>query len=93
MKKCKTMSLPKAVKKAIKKDGYITMSTGVFSRQVFIKPTNTADACIVYFSNSSRRGWQPNANDLISKDWEVISQKEMSALLGRSKVQLKNDKI
>lgn len=43
--------------------------------QVYIQPTNTPYCCIIFspIQKSPRRGWEPDAEDLLAEDWEVTS--------------------
>lgn len=68
------MYIHKAVKEALKNDGYIKrkmMSVG----DTLIKPTNSSDCCYIIIQgrsgHRSSRCWNPTADDLIADDWEV----------------------
>ena len=75
------MNIQEAVKKAVEIDGYITGGVAGFKHFIFIKPTDGANCCIVYASkNHSRRGWQPQASDLMSDNWEVVTEEEFLTL-------------
>ena len=53
--------------------GYITSVW--CSTTIKIMPTNTPDCCTLesVASNGPRRGWQPKEEDLIAKDWIVVT--------------------
>lgn len=74
------MNIQKAVKKAIKIDGYITGDFGgikSFDGRVFIKPTNKSDGCIICLTPDEQcRRWQPRAADLMSDTWRVVTKEE-----------------
>lgn len=74
------MNIQEAAKKAAEQDGYITRKKHLVYCHTAIQLTDTADCCIVVKKESSRRGWQPKAEDLIADDWEVITQKELNFL-------------
>lgn len=78
------MYIHEAVKKAVEMNGYIT-GTKHFKNQVFIKPTDTSKRCICFLNkNHSRRGWEPGASDLMSDDWDVVSEEEFLFLLSKN---------
>lgn len=67
------MFIHEAVKEAMVKKCYIKRATAWWGNITKLLPTNTQD-CIVIYSNSKppRRGWEPNAEDLIADDWIVV---------------------
>ena len=59
---------------------YITRKSWFFptvepvSAPVMVLPTDTPDCCVIMSINAKnpRRGWQPQAEDLIADDWVAI---------------------
>lgn len=79
------MNIQEATKKAVEIDGYIVKSEEDGKKVIFIKPTNGIDCCVVNVTkNHSRRGWQPTASDLISDEWEVVTEEDFLALSERN---------
>ena len=67
------MNLCEAVRKAFKTGGCITVPE--FRGSLKIRPTNGGGNCIASNwdgSNPSKTGWQPEANDFIRDDWEIV---------------------
>ncbi len=67
------MNIQEAVKKAIKDGKHITRKA--FKEKLYIEPTDTPDCCIISAPEprkNPRRGWQPQAEDLLADDWIVI---------------------
>lgn len=64
------MNIYRAIKKAWRKNKCIAIK-GI---PVKIKPTNTSKNCVVITEDGkeSMHGWQPDASDLLRKDWEVV---------------------
>lgn len=76
------MNIQEATKKAIEINGYITGGMNKSLRNfIFIKPTDGINLCILCTDkNHSRRGWQPYASDLLSDNWEVVTEEEFLSL-------------
>ena len=76
------MNIQEATTKAMEIDGYIV--GGLHTDKLFVKPTNTVDRCYLCVDkNHSRRGWQPRASDLISNDWEAVTEEDFLSLSER----------
>lgn len=75
------MNIQDATKKAMAEDKYITIPSDNGKIYFKLKPTNTKKNIIAFNEHNapvkSRKptlfhGWQPNADDLISDDWQVV---------------------
>lgn len=74
------MNIQEAIKLALEQDKYIEREAwmGGFN----IKPTNTINCCVAHMyphprnglskAPAPRRGWQPQAEDLVADDWVII---------------------
>ena len=73
------MNICDATKEALSVDGWIRRPWGDTGRFIFAKPTDTSDCCLVFAAKEQgerqkppAKRWQPQAEDLIAKDWEVV---------------------
>lgn len=79
------MKINKAVKKAVKNNGYISRKLNG-RNTVFIKPTDGNECCVVYLSKEhSQKKWNPCAKDFLRKDWEVFTEEEFAILSKKNK--------
>lgn len=64
------MFIHEAVKAAIEKNCFMKRETAWWAENIKLLPTNTQDCIVIYLgSNPPRRGWEPNAEDLMAGDW------------------------
>lgn len=75
------MNIIEATQKALECNGYITK---LYDGDIWVsalKPTNSHD-CYICFSavrsNKPARCWNPTADDILSNEWEVITEKTLS---------------
>lgn len=72
------MNIQKASRMAKMINGYIWRED---IGKVFIKPTNSADCCIVMINKDDfKRRWQPTLDDLIANDWKVFNESDFLLL-------------
>jgi len=66
------MNICEAVEKALASDKYISRTDATFFK---IKPTNTPECCLISGPDGENpcRGWQPQAEDLLSECWQVVN--------------------
>lgn len=75
------MNIQDATKRALLLNGYITGSDKKLRNFLFIKPTDGVNCCIIYVTKDRCcRGWQPHARDLVSNNWEVVTEEEFLQL-------------
>ena len=75
MKVGERMNIYKAAKKARKRKRFIARKKYIRTvlAGVKIKPTDSAECCIVFKNNkSSVSRWNPSAEDLAAKDWIIV---------------------
>lgn len=76
------MLIHEAVRKAIETNNYITREALKKYIPLWIKPTNTAFACIVGGNGKTAvPRWSPTAEDLTATDWLVVTQDDYYQML------------
>lgn len=75
------MNIIEATQKALECDGYITRPhcNGIIASA--FKPTNSHDCyilCGIVFPNNRRRCWNPTADDILSDEWSVITEEDLT---------------
>lgn len=73
------MNIYEATKEAMRVDGWIKRPWGNDGWSILVKPTDTGDACLICVANergeqrkTPAKRWQPQAEDLIAEDWEIV---------------------
>ncbi len=69
------MYINEAVEKAMREGRRMMRKNGPYKNFVRIRPTNTIDACLFETTCAKKRsirGWEPDADDLMADDWEVV---------------------
>lgn len=69
------MYISDAVRLALDKGKRITRTSGPFRNFIRIRPTNTPACCLLETACPEKppvRGWEPDADDLMADDWEIV---------------------
>ena len=69
------MYIHEATTQAMAEGRRMMRMSGPFRNFIRIRPTNTPDGCFLETTCSKKRtlrGWEPDADDLMADDWEVV---------------------